>query len=53
MIFLSNFSFADTDDSQDSMGNEGSIFICLYHFHPLTNIQAFCNFACEMTTTYF
>ena len=26
----------------------------LYHFHPLTNIQTFiCNFACEMTITYF
>ena len=25
-------------------------FIPLYHYHPLTNIQAFiCNFACEMT----
>ena len=29
-------------------------FIPLYHFHPLTNIQTFiCNFACEMTITYF
>ena len=29
-------------------------FIPLYHFHPLTNIQAFtCNFAREMTITYF
>ena len=28
--------------------------IPLYHLHPLTNIQAFiCNFACEMTITYF
>ena len=30
------------------------LFILLYHFHPLTNIQTFiCNFACEMTITYF
>ena len=29
-------------------------FIPLYHFHPLTNIETFiCNFACEMTITYF
>ena len=28
--------------------------IPLYHFHPLTNIQTFiCNFAREMTITYF
>ena len=32
----------------------GPFFIPLYHFHPLTNIQTFiCNFACEMTITYF
>ena len=32
----------------------GPSFIPLYHFHPLTNIQIFiCNFACEMTITYF
>ena len=33
---------------------KGPSFIPLYHFHPLTNIQTFiCNFACEMTITYF
>ena len=32
----------------------GLSFIPLYHFHPLTNIETFiCNFACEMTITYF
>ena len=32
----------------------GPFFIPLYHFHPLTNIQTFiCNFACEITMTYF
>ena len=32
----------------------GPSFIPLYHFHPLTNIETFiCNFACEMTMTYF
>ena len=53
-FFLSGFSFTDTDDSQDRRGRGGSSFIPLYHFHPLTNIQTFiCNFACEMTITYF
>ena len=32
----------------------GPSFIPLYHSHPLTSIQTFiCNFACEMTITYF
>ena len=32
----------------------GPSFILLYHFHPLMNIQTFiCNFASEMTITYF
>ena len=53
-FFLSGFSFTDTDDSHDSRGREGTIFYSLYHFHPLTNIQTFiCNFAREMTITYF
>ena len=36
-------------------GNQGShLFIPLYHFHLVTNIQTFIyNFACEMTATYF
>ena len=53
-FFLSGFSFTDTDNSQDSKGREGPSFIPLYHFHPLTNIETFiCNFASEMTITYF
>ena len=32
----------------------GPSFTPFFHFHPLTNIQTFiCNFACEMTITYF
>ena len=32
----------------------GLSFIPFYHSHPLTNMQTFiCNFACEMTITYF
>ena len=53
-FFLSGFSLTDTDNSQDSRGREGTFFIPLYHFHLLTNIQTFmCNFAREMTITYF
>ena len=45
---------ADTANSKDSKGREGTFFIPLYHFHPLTNIQTFtCNFAHEATITYF
>ena len=45
------FSFTDTHDSK---GKEGTCFIPLYHFYMLRDIQTFiCNFACEMTTTYF
>ena len=40
-FFLSEFSFTDTDDSQDSRGRGGPFFIPLYHFHRLTNIQTF------------
>ena len=55
IFFLSEFSFMDNDDSQHSRGREGGhLFIPLYHFVPVTNIQAFIlNFACEMTITYF
>ena len=48
-FFLSGFSSADTEDSQDSRGREGTTFystLPLYQFHPLTNIETFiCNFA--------
>ena len=41
IIFLqSGFSFTDTDDSRKSRGEKATILIS-YHFHPLTNIQAF------------
>ena len=36
IFFLSRFSFMDTGKSQDSRGREGTIFIPLCHFHPLT-----------------
>ena len=51
--FLSELSFTDINDSQDSRGREGTIFYSIHHFHPLTNIQRYiCNFACEMTCVY-
>ena len=54
VFFVSGFSFIDTDDWQDSRGREGTIFYSMLPFPPLTNIQTFiCNFACEMTITYF
>ena len=46
--------FSDTDDSQDSRGREGAIFISLYHIQQFMGILTFiCNFACEITATYF
>ena len=53
LLFVSGFSFTDTDDSHHSK-REGTIFIPHFHFLPLTNIRRFiCNFACEMNTTIF
>ena len=38
----------------DRRGREGNIFITLYYFHQLTNIQTFTyKFACEMTAMFF
>ena len=54
VFFFFFFFFSDTDDSQDSRGREGAIFIPLYHIQQFMGIQTFiCNFACEMTATYF
>ena len=39
--FLLRFFFADIDNSQESRKRKGLIFVPLYHFHPLTNIQTF------------
>ena len=54
IFLLSRFSVTDIDNLQDSRGWEWSIFILLYFFHPLTNIQTLiCNFACQMTTRLY
>ena len=39
LFFFSEFSFADTDNSQYTSGREGTIFMPLYDFHPLKNVQ--------------
>ena len=53
LIFYQDFYFTDTEDSRDIKGRKRTMFIPLYLFHPVTNIQTFtCNFACEMTNTY-
>ena len=53
-FFLPEFSFTDTEIHRTAGEGRGPSFIPLYHFHPLMNIETFiCNFACEMTITYF
>lgn len=50
-FFMRKFVFtgtvsSDTDDSRNSKGRDDNIFIPLYHFRLLRNMQAFiCNFA--------
>ena len=55
-IFCQGFSLLtlDTDESQDSKGREGTIFYSTLPLPLAYEHSAFiCNFACEMTTTYF
>ena len=40
-LFLSELSFMDSNDSQDTKEREGTILICLYQFHQLTNTEIF------------
>ena len=54
VFFLSGFSSQALTIRRAAGEGRGPSFIPLYHFHPLTNIETFiCNFACEMTMTYF
>ena len=54
LLTPSGFYFTDTDNSRDNRGRGRTIFILLFHFQPLANIQKIiCNYACEMTITYF
>lgn len=41
VFFPLQFSFTDTNDSQDSREKGGTIFFPLFTFHTLTNIQTF------------
>ena len=53
-FFLSGFSSHTLTIHRTAGEGSGPSFISLYPFHPLTNIETFiCNFACEMTITYF
>ena len=53
-FFLSGFLSQTLTTHRTAGEGRGPSFIPLYHFHLLTNIQTFiCNFACEMTITYF
>ena len=53
-FFLSGFSSQTMTIHRTAEEGRGPSSIPLYHFHPLTNIETFiCNFACEMTITYF
>ena len=40
-FFFLNFFFTDSDESQDSKGREGTIFITFCHLIPFMNIQTF------------
>ena len=51
---LSGFSSQTLTIHRTAVERSGPSFIALYHFYPLRNIEIFiCNFACEMTITYF
>ena len=53
-LFYHDFLSRTLTTHRTGLEGRGPFFIPLYHFHPLTNIQTFiCNFACEMTITYF
>ena len=53
-FFLSGFSSQTLTIHRTAGEVRGSSVIPLYHFHPLTNIETLiCNFAREMTITYF
>ena len=53
-FFLSGFSSQTLTIHRIAGEGRGPSFTSFYHFHPLTNIETFiCDFACEMTITYF
>ena len=53
-FFLSEFSSQALTIHRTAGEGRVPSFIPLYHVHPLTSSETFiCNFACEMTITYF
>ena len=53
-FFVSGYSLQTLTIHRTTGEGRGPSFIPLYHFYPLTNVETFiCNFACEMTITYF
>ena len=53
-FFLSGFSSQALTIHRTAREGREPSFIPQYHFHPLTSTETFiCNFACEMTITYF
>ena len=53
-IFYQGFLSRALMTHRTAQEGKGPSFILCYHFHPLMNIQTFiCNFACDMTITYF
>ena len=53
-FFLSEFSSQTLSIYRTAGEGRGPSSTPLCHFHQLTNIETFiCNFACEMTITYF
>ena len=54
LVFFYQGFLSRTLTTHRTAGEGRDHLIPLYHFHPLTNIQTFiCNFAREMTITYF
>ena len=54
IFFLGVFLSPTLTTQRAAVERRGPSFTPLYYLHPLTNVQTFiCNFACEMTITFF
>ena len=52
-LFIQDFLSRKLTTHKTAGEGRGPFSIPLYHFHPLTNIQTLCSFACEISITYF
>ena len=53
-LFYHDFLSQTLTTHRTGLEGREPLFTPLYQFHPLKNIQTFiCNYACEMTITYF